>query len=83
MEQNYVAFISYRHMELDSAVAKALHTQIEQYVIPKELRKQGKKLGRVFRDLDMTCRKTVFSGRQSIRRSHWTMFGTIRTACVR
>ncbi len=50
MERKYVAFISYRHAELDSAVAKQLHTLIEQYVIPKNLRKDGKKLGIVFRD---------------------------------
>ncbi len=51
MERKYVAFISYRHAELDSAVAKQLHTLIEQYVIPKYLRKDGKKkLGIVFRD---------------------------------
>lgn len=52
MEQKYVAFISYRHMPLDSAAAKALHTHIEQYVIPRGLRKTGKRLGRVFRDLE-------------------------------
>lgn len=51
MERKYVAFISYRHAELDSAVAKQLHTLIERYVIPKKLRKDGgKKLGIVFRD---------------------------------
>lgn len=51
MERNYVAFISYRHAEMDSAIAKALHTSIEQYRIPKGLQKDGKKrLGLVFRD---------------------------------
>lgn len=51
MERKYVAFISYRHAELDSAVAKQLHTLIERYVIPQKLRKDGKKkLGIVFRD---------------------------------
>ncbi len=51
MERNYIAFISYRHAELDSAVAKQLHTSIEQFIIPKSLRKNGeKKLGLVFRD---------------------------------
>ena len=51
MERNYVAFISYRHAEMDSAIAKTLHTAIEQYRIPKGLQKNGKKrLGLVFRD---------------------------------
>ena len=53
MKRKYIAFISYRHMPLDMAVAKKLHGLIEQYVIPKELRKDGqKKLGIVFRDQD-------------------------------
>ena len=52
MEQKYVAFISYRHVPADSKVAKELHSRIEQYTIPKGLRKNGKKLGKVFRDLE-------------------------------
>ena len=49
--REYVAFISYRHTELDKKVAKKVHTMVERYVIPKELRKNGvKKLGKVFRD---------------------------------
>ena len=52
MEQKYIAFISYRHAPLDQAVAKELHSRIEQFTIPKGLRKNGKKLGRVFRDLE-------------------------------
>lgn len=52
MEQKYVAFISYRHVDTDSQVAKELHSRIEQYTIPKGLRKDGKKLGKVFRDLE-------------------------------
>lgn len=51
MERQYIAFISYRHAPLDSYVAKKLHTLIEQFAIPKALRKDGKrKLGLVFRD---------------------------------
>ena len=47
----YVAFISYRHTEQDAAIAKAVHRSIEEYVIPRALRKDGKKkLGVVFRD---------------------------------
>ena len=50
--RKYCAFISYRHKELDKAVAKKLHTMIERYTVPGELREKwgGKKLGRVFRD---------------------------------
>lgn len=51
MERKYVAFISYRHAEMDSAIAKTLHTSIEQYRIPKGLQKDGNnRLGLVFRD---------------------------------
>lgn len=50
--RKYCAFISYRHKELDKYVAKKLHTMIERYTIPGELRESwgGKKLGKVFRD---------------------------------
>ncbi|MBP5280875.1 MAG: TIR domain-containing protein [Lachnospiraceae bacterium] len=50
--REYIAFISYRHKELDKKIAKKVHTMVERYVIPKELRgKDGaKKLGKVFRD---------------------------------
>lgn len=48
----YDAFISYRHLQLDKAVAKNLHTLIETYHIPASIRKRtGKqKMGKVFRD---------------------------------
>ena len=53
MERRYIAFISYRHLPLEMAIAKKLHKRIEHYVIPKDLRKDGKKkLGYVFRDQD-------------------------------
>ena len=53
MERNYIAFISYRHLPLDIAAAKRLHRRIERYVLPRELRRDGrKKLGLVFRDQD-------------------------------
>ena len=46
--REYVAFISYRHTELDKKVAKKVHYMVEHYIIPKELRKNGaKKLGKV------------------------------------
>lgn len=51
--QSYIAFISYRHLPLDSAVAKRLHRMIEHYLVPRDYRKNGsKRLGRVFRDED-------------------------------
>ena len=50
----YEAFISYRHQELDSAVAKTIHQQLETYRIPAYIKKRtGKaKMGKVFRDQD-------------------------------
>ena len=51
MDREYIAFISYRHATLDSAVAKTIHSLIEQYRIPRGLRRNGKKkFGYVFRD---------------------------------
>ncbi|MBQ4073867.1 MAG: TIR domain-containing protein [Clostridia bacterium] len=50
MERTYMAFISYKHAPRDAAIAKQVHTLIENYIIPKSLRKDGKKLGIVFRD---------------------------------
>ena len=51
MVRKYKAFISYRHRELDIAVAKKIHKSIERYTIPRYLRKNGqKRLGLVFRD---------------------------------
>ena len=51
MVRKYKAFISYRHRELDIAVAKKIHKSIERYTIPRDLRKNGqKRLGLVFRD---------------------------------
>ena len=53
MERRYKAFISYRHLPLETWAAKKMHRRIAHYIIPKELRKNGeKKLGLVFRDQD-------------------------------
>lgn len=48
----YDAFISYRHKELDMAVAKKLHWIMENYKIPASIRKQTgiRKIKKVFRD---------------------------------
>lgn len=39
MERSYIAFISYKHTPRDAAIAKQVHTLIENYVIPKPLRR--------------------------------------------
>lgn len=59
-EREYIAFISYRHMPLDKEAAERIQKKIENYRIPKELRKspdeggipKAGKLGKVFRDED-------------------------------
>ncbi len=63
MEREYVAFISYRHARLDSAVAKTLHTLIEQYRIPKGVCPRGRRrLGLVFRDNEELHTSSDLSG---------------------
>ena len=53
MEREYLAYISYRHTEVDKEAAIAIQRQLEHYRIPKSLRKDGKvRLGVVFRDTD-------------------------------
>lgn len=49
---SYSAFISYRHTLPDEEIAKKLHTYIENYSIPGQIRRATgkKKMGRVFRD---------------------------------
>lgn len=48
----YQAFISYRHIMPDMAIANELHRQLESYAIPSTLKKKlgTKKIGKVFRD---------------------------------
>lgn len=48
-EYLYDAFISYRHIAPDKPIAERLQKLLETYVLPKELRSEGKKL-RLFRD---------------------------------
>jgi WD40 repeat protein len=54
MDNKYEAFISYRHKDLDTAAARALHRQIETYRIPAYIRRQSgrQQMGKVFRDQD-------------------------------
>ena len=51
-DYQYTAFISYRHTSKDEAIARKLHTLIENYHIPDTVSKKTgkKKMGRVFRD---------------------------------
>lgn len=51
-EYKYDAFISYRHLEPDSFVAENVHKLLENYKIPKKLRKSLglRKINRIFRD---------------------------------
>lgn len=68
MERKYTAFISYRHDLTDSAVAKKLHSLIEQYRIPKELRRSDSATpGLVFRDQEELRASSSLSG--EIRRA--------------
>ena len=50
--QEYTAFISYRHKNPDMAAAKAIHSKLENFVIPAHIKKTTgiKKVGRCFRD---------------------------------
>lgn len=51
---DYDAFISYRHLPLDMFVAKTIHTALETFTLPKNLREQCQKtkISRIFRDQD-------------------------------
>ena len=51
-EKGFTAFISYRHQSPDQEIAQRLHTAIETYRIPANIRQRtGRtKMGRVFRD---------------------------------
>ena len=53
-ENSYIAFISYRHKELDKKAAELIQKKIENYVIPKEFREspEQKRFGHCFRDED-------------------------------
>ena len=52
-EREYIAFISYRHLPLDTKAAMMIQQRIEHYKVPKEYReKSGIHPGIVFRDED-------------------------------
>lgn len=53
-KNKYIAFISYRHLELDKKAAEMIQKRIESYTIPREFREkpEDKKFGLCFRDED-------------------------------
>lgn len=71
----YDAFISYRHLTLDKAVAKKLHTLLETYQIPGSVQKISgkKKMGKVFRDEEELPLATSLSDNieSALRQSEW------------
>ena len=71
----YTAFISYRHTLSDEAVAKKLHTLIENYSIPGDIKKSSgrKKMGRVFRDQEELPLSTDLGGdiKAALENSEW------------
>jgi len=50
MDLHYNAFISYRHHPQDIKVAETIHRSLERFKVPRALKKQGKKIERLFRD---------------------------------
>ena len=74
-DYRYEAFISYRHLQLDMAVAKRLHTLIETYHIPANVQKTTgkKKMGKVFRDEDELPLAVSLSDniQTALRESEW------------
>ncbi|MDR1589557.1 MAG: TIR domain-containing protein [Oscillospiraceae bacterium] len=71
----YDAFISYRHKEPDSAVAKAVHRRLETFRVPAYIaRRSGKKrIGKVFRDQDeLPLMPDLGEGiRRALEKSEW------------
>ncbi|MBR5641314.1 MAG: TIR domain-containing protein [Firmicutes bacterium] len=71
----YKAFISYRHTPPDEEIAKKLHTAIETYSVPKDIReKLGiSRMGRVFRDQEELPLSQDLGGdiRVALEHSEW------------
>ena len=74
-EYAYTAFISYRHRLPDEAVAKKLHSLIENYSIPKDVKASSgrKKMGRVFRDQEELPLSADLGGdiKTALEQSEW------------
>lgn len=71
----YTAFISYRHKLPDEAIAKKLHSFIENYSIPKDVKASSgrRKMGRVFRDQEELPLSTDLGGdiKAALDSSEW------------
>lgn len=71
----YKAFISYRHESPDQEIAKRLHSLIENFAIPLNLKKSLgiRKMGRVFRDEDELPLSADLGEeiREALRNSEW------------
>ena len=71
----YKAFISYRHVSPDKEIAARLHSLIENYHIPSNIRKKLdiKKMGRVFRDEEELPLSVDLGGdiEEALRNSEW------------
>ncbi|MCR5177922.1 MAG: toll/interleukin-1 receptor domain-containing protein [Lachnospiraceae bacterium] len=76
-ETHYNAFISYRHHELDKAVAIELHRKIERFRLPVNMRKDFPRerwgIQRVFRDQDELPLASNLSDpiEEALRNSEW------------
>ena len=72
---HFSAFISYRHVEPDITIARKLHSMIENYKIPRAVKKATgiSKPGRVFRDKDELPLSTDLGGdiKQALKNSDW------------
>ena len=74
-KMRYKAFISYRHKSPDQEIAKRLHSLIENFAIPLNLKKSLgiRKMGRVFRDEDELPLSADLGEeiREALRNSEW------------
>lgn len=75
MDQEYKfdAFISYRHVKPDTAIVEKIQQYIEDYVVPKELRKQDEaKPFRIFRDtVELTTKDLNTSLEEALDQSNY------------
>ena len=64
MEYKYRAFISYRHISPDQEIAKRLHTLLETYRIPKNIRQGSSR--REYKVTLFIKRLSSISGKQMV-----------------
>ncbi|MCR5249776.1 MAG: toll/interleukin-1 receptor domain-containing protein [Lachnospiraceae bacterium] len=76
-EIRYDAFISYRHAELDTEIAKGIQRRLESFVLPANLRsrypKDHRRIRRIFRDEDELPLAESLSDQieKALRNSEW------------